>query len=249
MRFIVNIWPIAISKGYKDIIFDELNKNGTIIFAKPIYLNYIGLRNYMVQIYRHNKWSGNFRNHFRGIPRKLNACFYPDTPTYIIEYETDNMDSMLTCKQKIRNLCQCEKHSIHSSDTFEEYCLMKKILLHPPTIELINSVDMDMQRCFTKPFSRFLKLLDTYRLNPDNFLIISKAVYSLYGMKKENRLSWICKTPMSLHRKLDKLNKNEFNSLLSSFSEDIANPNHYISYCGVDFLFPEIIEKMEQALQ
>ena len=84
MKFIANIWPVAVADGYTDTIIKELEKEGPILSIHKIELNYTGLRNYMVQIYRHEKWSGNFHNHFRGIPAKLNPCFHPDTPMYLI---------------------------------------------------------------------------------------------------------------------------------------------------------------------
>ena len=80
MKFIANIWPVAVADGYTDTIIKELEKEGTILSIHKIALNYTGLRNYMIQIYRHEKWAGGFFNHFRGIPAKLNPCYHPDTP-------------------------------------------------------------------------------------------------------------------------------------------------------------------------
>ncbi len=246
MKFIANIWPIAVADGYTDTIIKELEKEGTILSVHKIDLNYTGLRNYMIQIYRHEKWSGNFHNHFRGIPAKLNPCFYPDTPMYLIELEGKSVESMLACKERIRKLCKHEKHSLHTSDTEAEYLLMKKILLHQPTVACMNTTDFDKYKNFTHKFGLFLKLLDFYQLDYEDFLVVSRGVYSLTGIRKENRLSWICKVPKQLPRLLSRLNNREFTGIPDPSCEEIYNPDNHISYCGIDFLTPNIIQKLEQ---
>ena len=247
MKFIANIWPIAVADGYTDTIIKELEKEGTILSIHKIELNYTGLRNYMIQIYRHEKWAGGFFNHFRGIPAKLNPCFHPDTPMYLIELEGSTVESMLTCKDRIRKLCKHEKHSLHTSDTHEEYLLMKKILLHPPTVALMNTVEFDRHTCFTRRFNRLLKTIEKNSLNYDDFLIVSRAAYTLAGISKEKKLSWIYQSKTPLPHKLELLNKKEFQPLQNEYAKDILDSKHHISYCGISFVHPDIIKKIEQA--
>jgi len=256
MRFFVNIWPIAVSDGYLDTILNEIKKEWAITSIHEIHLNYCGLRNYMIQIYRKEKWAGNFSNHFRGIPAKLNPCFAPDTPLYLVEFEADDTNSVLACKERIRKLCKHEKHSMHTSDTTEEYSLMKQILLHTPTIELMNRMELDRNTAFTKSFSRLLKMIEKHNLDTEDFLIVSKACYFLfdrtYGMsssffnRKKVPLSWITLSEKKLPPALDGMNGNEFYHLINDFSEEIRQPQNHVSYCGISFAHKDIIKKMEQ---
>jgi len=252
MNFIANIWPVAVADGYKDTILEELKKEGNIISVHEIPLNYRGLRNYMIQIYRHEKWSGSFFNHFRGIPAKLNPCYHPDTPMFLVEFEGKDVESVLACKERIRKLCKHEKHSMHTSDTPEEYYLMKKILLHAPTIELMNTVDLDKNRGFTKVFSRFLKMLRKYQLNPKDFLIVSEASKSLFGLQsgcfRKCKFSWVTRTKIKLPPKAEAFNQNEFQPVMEQFTQDIYDTRNHISYCGITFVHPDIIQKMTQQM-
>ena len=235
MKFIANIWPIAVADGYTDTIINELEKEGTILAFHEIHLNYTGLRNYMIQIYRHEQWSGNFSNHFRGIPAKLNPCFYPDTPMYLIELEGKNVESMLACKERIRTLCRHEKHSLHTSDTEEEYLLMKKILLHAPTVELMNQVDLDKNTSFTRRFSRFIKTLDFFKLSYNDFLILTPIDDSMGQKAHKPKFNWVRKAPCRLPHLMEWINGKEFTDICAD-TESIFNSKNHISYCGIDIV-------------
>lgn len=240
MNFIANIWPIAVADGYTNTIINELKKEGTILSIHEIHLNYTGLRNYMIQIYRHEKWSGNFSNHFRGIPAKLNPCYHPDTPMYLIELEGKSVESLLACKERIRTLCKHEKHSLHTSDTEDEYLLMKKILLHAPTVELMNQVDFDKDSYFTRHFSRFIKTLDFYKFNYNDFLILSPLIISDNANDKNQKFNWTCKVPHRIPRMMEWLNGKQSSDVHNDKYIDIFNTENHISYCGIDFLCPNL---------
>lgn len=247
MRYVINIWPAAADPGRIQTISGMLASCGTIIQQRAISLNYTGLRNYMVQIYRYEKWAGSSRNHYRGIPAKLNPCYREGRPVWMFELECGNLESLLRTKDRIREFCGIGKHSIHSSDNKEETDLMRSLLTSENTIRLMNRCSLDRYHSFTGNLMKLDRLLKRYGADYRNFVIVSDAVRSLYGLEAHKKLSWIAKTP--LPPAVEKKNAREFEAAAESLRSEIFDENMQVIYCGFHFITLEMLNKIHGAEQ
>ena len=131
------LWPISsVAKRPKAI--GEIANQCAIVLDCTVMLQKNGLRNFMLQIYQNQKWVGTPGNHFSGVMGKVEACFVPGESTQAILFEGGNLESVLTMKDKIRNIFKIDKHAIHISDSNEETKLMAELLFNENSVHALN---------------------------------------------------------------------------------------------------------------
>ena len=72
--YMVCIWPAAEVTQTK-AAEALLKQAGRIVYAQDVELTYLGMKNFMTQIYGHQAWTGTIRNQFRGTMGKADACY------------------------------------------------------------------------------------------------------------------------------------------------------------------------------
>lgn len=176
------LWQTADEKlrgQAKEILEKECGK---IVYVKDIALNYTGLRNFMMQVYGHQKWIGTLEDGHKGLDDKVIRCYKKGSPLTAVVFHCDNLDKVINVKAKIRDLFHLENDSIHISDTDEETRLMADILLNENSRHFLRCGDMD----FSPKVNALMQELkqqknDSLLLGPD----CTMAIYGLKEMKEE----------------------------------------------------------------
>lgn len=176
--FCACLWPAAeaaLSDDAEKIIQEECGK---IIYSKSLKLSYHALRNFMIQIYGHQSWTGTVENKHQGVDSKVEACF-ANRETRVIFFHCESLERVLTAKEHIRELFKIENHSVHISDTDEETRMMAGILLNKNSRHFLEYGDID--------FSRELNCVLQQKRKTgslDNVIMAPEATLAAYGIKE-----------------------------------------------------------------
>lgn len=132
------LWPVADQPEKLAVVEKQLREISTIICRKEIDLNYLGLKQFMVHLYRGESWSGSMDNGYRGIPDKAICCYRRNARTTVYFIENVTHERVLALKQWTRDFYHLDIHSTHSSDTSMEAIDAARMLLNQNSIHLLN---------------------------------------------------------------------------------------------------------------
>ena len=141
--FIVTVFPVATKNGNMLEIRDILVGNGCkIIHEKGVVLEGHGPINLMRQLYSGEAWGGNMQNAFSGYCLKAKYCYEgsSENPTYafLVECEEGGQEHMLKVKDKIREVYNLGKHSVHINDTHEETVNLARVFFNDNSLHFLN---------------------------------------------------------------------------------------------------------------
>lgn len=159
------MWPIANQEQTIKKSINKITTESKIIYSSNVALNKNGLRNFMLQIYGHQKWTGDIATHFSGLMGKVEGCYRPGADTNIIVFEDNSFEHVLRMKDEIREYFHIGKHAIHISDTKEEAYLMAQLLLNQNSVHHLNYGTPD----------KYIRVYEKYKnVKSDN---LAKVIY------------------------------------------------------------------------
>ena len=134
--FVAVIWPTA--SDNLDFIEKKLKE---IIYVKRVSFNFLGLCNFVSQIYPDEQWLGNVENNFKGSKVKAINCYKKNRDTIIIFFNSKKSDHTFL-KNNIRDNFKIGKHSIHICDHANESLNIAKIVLNNGVEVVYNNFDL-----------------------------------------------------------------------------------------------------------
>ena len=218
------LWPVA--KGHTASVRNLLSN---IVYEKSIKLSINGAHNLITQIYSGEEWLGSAANGFNGAMGKVVSCFKDKSPVRMIVFTSNNLDDVNVIKDKIRELYNLGKHSIHITDNKCEALKISKLILNPNSLHFINN---------SRPYKyindynfiiKFKKYLCDNELDPNKFLLTNDIVLSLYGIRSAFQKDCLVIDKIN-HYKLDEVN------FLESENNFFYNPDNYFWFADMKFL-------------
>lgn len=243
------VWPI-VGKSTKISLMEKLlSDRGEIIYKKKIYLNYNGLCNLMVEIYKEFEWIGKAETRFDGTIYKADLCYHPHSPTFYYIVEMDSLGQMKKMKDIIRRLFQVEKSSIHTTDTHTEALNVGYMLLSDCSIDYLN---------VGKPFADigFYRKLNALRTGVDihdleAIALTGNSVFEMYGLKNGNGLE-IAAGNEAARKKMEKLVGSDSFMEVTCIDQNpkkqqvIYDPRQYFRYADIKFLTVATLKKYSE---
>lgn len=114
------LWPRMGNSEIKNETLDIINKQYPLCYTKTINTNLESFVYFIAKVYEAQPWVGNEGNGYAGARAKALNCFAPNKQITFALFEADNLDDVITFKDKIRQRFQSEKHSIHITDNVDE---------------------------------------------------------------------------------------------------------------------------------
>lgn len=119
--FVACIWPKAYSKNNKKLIEEVFKENNCeIVYYTKKKLDYKEFWNLIFEFYKEEPWIGHKLNGFKGITNKTNMCYANNKIVQIYVLQCTSLKSFTFVKEKIRELINLEKSSIHTTDNKKE---------------------------------------------------------------------------------------------------------------------------------
>lgn len=183
--YLAILWP----SSYKH--HNEFENNfDKILYKNTVTLSEIGKHNFIIELYKNEKWLGNFKNDYMGAINKKNFCFSNNNDLKIIIFQSNNKETVFNLKQKLRHKSNLDKHSIHISDdnNFEN---ILNILFCNESLNLINTIKYSKLNDQFDATNRFKNELLDNGLDQRDFAISGSFLLSLYKLRQNNDLDVI----------------------------------------------------------
>jgi len=188
--YFVCIWPSA-DRDKLSKAEDILSGYGDIVYSKEVYLNYNGIRNFMTQIYRGEKWLGSFDDKFSGANYKADPCVNKNNPVVTYILEANSLETVVEAKAKIRDVFALGKHSIHISNHKAEACEMAELLYNPNSVDFLNYADPFKYGTLFYKLPELKAAIEKRNLDKNRFIIDSSGVLEVCGLREAKDVDFL----------------------------------------------------------
>ncbi|QOP41459.1 hypothetical protein [Sulfurimonas marina] len=230
------VWPTA--QGY-DKEIEEIIPN--IVYRKEIKLTPNGAHNLLSQIYYGEKWLGSVENDFKGSQGKLLECFKSFEPVRVIAFQADSLDEVLRIKDKIRDVFNVGKHSIHITDTKEEAIRVVNMVFNNNSIHFLNNAKPNKYLDTHTNLTKFKDFMVQNKLNVENIVLNNSVILSVYGLRESGDIDYFVDDKKEL-----KYNNDELEYYNNKKLELIYNPKNYFYFNDLKFISFTQLYKMKK---
>ncbi len=181
------IWPSA--KG-KQKQLENLIPN--IVYQSSISLNHQAAHNLLSQVYFEENWLGSRDDNFPGVRNKLVECFKTFDDLRVIVFQAESLEQVTLIKDKIRQLFEIGKHSVHISDTKQEAVRISRLLLNENALHFLKYANPVKFPSTAKRIEEFKLFINNNNIKADDILLDSGILLSLYGIRETNDTDYLC---------------------------------------------------------
>ena len=241
------LWPVSDLSHYSEVK-QEIEQIGQIIYDQDVYLTYQGMKNFMVQIYGHQAWTGSIENHFDGVKGKTDACYKGGQAVRTILFEADSFNEVVEVKRRIRSIFGLENHSVHISDNQAETEAMVDLLYNANSVHFLNFAEPYK---YSSIYKKSLELKDAivqrgYELK--RFIIDSSAVLEVCGLREARDVDFLTDYLDVSFDTIDDVDNHE--SQMKYYGVEIQNllynPEHYFCFNGMKYLSVSRLQEMKE---
>lgn len=237
--YIALVWPSAVGRDDELIRFIP-----NVIYRKDVKLTRTGGKNLLVKVYHSETWLGNHENKFKGVQGKLVECFKTSNPMRVIAFQAESYDEVLSIKEKIREVFQIDKHSVHITDTDSDALRVSRLLFNENSVHFLNYADPYKYSHNHLEIEKIHRFFENSGLGPGDILIDGSLLLSLYGIRKNQDIDYLTmgdvneKSPsmpgINNHNEDAHYHGRDTNTL-------IVNPHFHFYYEGIKFIsFPQL---------
>ena len=237
------VWPTA--QGYDEKI-EKVIPN--IVYRKEMTLNPNGAHNLLSQIYYGEEWLGSVEDDFKGSKGKLVECFKNFDPVRVIAFQTDSLDEVLKIKDKVRDIFNVGKHSIHVTDTKEEAIRVARVIFNDNSIHFLNYAKPNRYISTHKKIEKFKDFVNKNKLDPNNMLLDASIILSAYGLREAKDTDFFCFDNSKVLNKFEDINihDEELKYYQDEKNELIYNPKNYFYFNDLKFVSFNQLYKMKK---
>ncbi|MCQ4230888.1 hypothetical protein M8P87_13645 [Pseudomonas stutzeri] len=230
--FVAFLWPVA--QGH-DKVVEQIIPN--IFYRKDVLFTPNGAHNLLSQIYHGERWLGTVENNYSGVKGKLVECFKSFDQVRVIAFQAESLEAVIKIKEKIRGVFGVGKHSIHITDTKDEAVRVARLVLNENSLHFLNYAKPNRYLSVHKKIASFRAYLERNSINPEDIVLDSGVVLSIYGLREAADVDYLAPSEISLDV-VDHLESHD--EVLKHHGEDkgtlIYNPQYYFYFEGVKFL-------------
>ncbi len=247
--FVACLYPV----GYKYQKKAEkiLEKYGSIIHQKDIWLTKSGALEFIRLVYTGEWWTGSYLDDFKHCRGKTLLAFPENLrskyPVRIYLYECDSKAVAIKAKEELRELCQKGNEVIHINDTHEQTKLIAATLFNANSIEFINTRTLKRCENFDQLLTKLQQFIIDNHLNPEHICVDTSAVLSAYGLRDCVDIDILHRDPLPPSFKKHKIDSHSryLHQHVLGLDEMLFNPENHFYYNGIKFLKPELIKQMK----
>lgn len=243
---LVSLFPSAIRN--RNLVDNILLKYANIAYKKDIKLNSTGAFNYTLQIYKGEKWAGNWSNNFSGFRDKTRLCFTNNNPMTVYLIEIEDFSLARKIKEEIRKIYRIGNHSVHINDTHEETLRLSRCLFNKNSIHFLNNANIKKYSNFLNQLNYFEEYLIKNDLDFEEYCITASSVLSLYGLREGKDLDYLHFNSNKITGNSDIDSHNEYGIGKYSKSRDeiIFNPENHFYYGNLKVASLQIIKELKE---
>lgn len=244
--FIVSLFPSATIMGNINRVREILRHMGNLVYEKSINLTNQGSLNFIKELYYKEEWA-EFNNKI-GYVNKRDLCYTNNGHTIIFLVEFDSIETSVMVKQKIRDIYNLGKHSVHINDYHEETLRLSKCLFNNNSIHFMNTYNGLEYPIFEELLNKFKKSIETYELDYDNYCITAGSVLAAYGLRECKDIDYLYFGDKKLNVDESIQSHNEYGIDKYHLHKDdiIFNPNNHFYHFGIKFSSLDVVKKLKE---
>lgn len=245
------IWQKAYAvdkaRGAEDIIRQSSVK---IVSRKQVSLSYRGTKNLLLQIYSHHYWTGDYTNGFKGTERKVDEVYANNDKLTVFIVETNNFDTILDIKNKIRDIYKIENSSIHITDNQEETIQLANLIFNKNSLHYLNHAKIEKYKSTHKRLEHFKDAVAKNGGNLEDHIVDAGSILSLYGIREASDFDYLSVSSV-LADGQESLGLDAHDSQLRYYyySKDdmIFNPEHHFVFNDTKFVSLDRVIEMKKS--
>lgn len=241
--YLAFIWPSA--KG-RDKEIDKIIPK--ILYKKNIRLNYNGAQNLLTQIYYNESWLGNINDNFKGVKAKLAECFKTFEPIRVIAFQASNLHEVVKIKERIRDIFDLGKHSIHITDSKEEALRCSSMVFNDNSIHFLNHSRPNKYPSTHKKVDAFKAFISDREVCHDDVLLDGSMVLSAYGIREAKDVDYLKNNNSKFDLQNDMFERHDSELKYHDIEKLslIYNPQYYFYFNDVKFVSFKQVYKMKK---
>ena len=215
-----------------DISLQQIKKDVRVIYAKNIYLNDLGKRNFINLLYGHEPWWQDA--HY---DRFINLRFKVDQPVRVVFFKPHKEQDLRKVKEKVRSFYGPDNGSIHINDTHKETVWISEAVLNDNALHHLN---------MAPPFSDKIKnQIDCYNQIlsykshlSDAVCIDSSTVLAAYGLRDARDVDYISASGGKICEDSEDIgcHNDEYKDFPVNLEDIVTNPKCHFFYKGTKFM-------------
>lgn len=236
------VWPAA--QGHDQEV-ENIIPN--IVYRKNVELTQNGAHNLLSQLYMGEEWFGNSENNFAGINSKMAECFRHKGPVRVVVFQAESLDESLIIKDKIREVFNIGKHSIHITDRKEEAIDLSRSVFNDNSIHFLNNTKLNKYLSLHSDIEKINTSILVSNLDKSNIVLGGELTLVAYGIKNISDVNPL----VSFDR------KNNFYEAEVSFDENplfyneneanfIYNPLNFFYFKGIKFISYDLVLEIKE---
>lgn len=249
---LVCLFPSATKKGGLTQIRKMLHEEFGVFYEKHIPLNRNGSINLMRELYASEQWAES--NNGLGYREKASLCFETQGIPLVLFIVRMDDKAALNCKEKIRNVYNIGKHSVHINDTWDESKRIARALLNENSIHFLNHSTLHTNPALLKNFREKLfeyvnneVYLATPTQSQENNCLTASIVLQAYGLRNANDIDYIYRTTKLNGSLSDSTHNQYLKSYYECHADEILfNPQFHFYHQGVKFLSHQKLLEMKK---
>ena len=242
---LIFLWPTA-NKSKNSKFYEIINKYGEVVYEKKININTENAWVLIKEIYKNETWLGNYKNQFLGSKNKALWCFQNKNPLRVILYESNN--DLVKVKQRIRNLYNEGKHSVHITDNYNETHELSNLMFNKNSIHWINNYLLKKYNWFEELFFNYKKFLNNSNFENNKFCIDGSSILSIYGLREARDIDFIHTYEKIIDTKI--IGVTDHNSASNYHNQDrfslLNDPRYFFYYSGFKVIALEQLKQYKK---
>ncbi|MCH5342452.1 MAG: hypothetical protein J1E64_00325 [Acetatifactor sp.] len=246
--YLVCIWPRADYEALYDQIYEFLEQQAKIVYEKKIKFSVTGFIYFIAQIYSHQDWVGNEKNHFLGAAEKARNCWDEKRKVLSFVIEAQSLERVVHIKEYIRGMFGIGNHSIHITDNQKETISIASLLYNKNSLDLMNYGEPDKYLQSSLKRKTFAQYIRKAGMSIDDFVVDSSSVLALYGLRDAEDIDYLYlhdSTELFDDKNIE-CHEEFLNQYSMSKNEMILNPENYLVYDGIKFITLNILLKFKK---
>ena len=173
------IWPKAADPIKRRDAIGLIDKEYNIIYTKTFKPSFRQFDRLIAQIYMHDDWVGNIENGFSGSKGKSLLTFQKDADLTFVVFEGFGKEGIIRFKERVRNIFQIGKHSIHITDNLEQTAFLADIILNRNSLRFLEEGNPDKYKLLIRD------IYNAYKGNGMLNLSAAKIIWGFSGKQSE----------------------------------------------------------------
>ena len=227
----------------------KLEQIADIVHLRKVFMSLEAGSVLLRQVYMGHEWT-KWSTQQSGFNHKVKSCFPFSGKVRVVLLDNFAPEQLRDTKEKIRQLYDLGKHSIHITDSTQETLITAKALFNKNSVNLLENSKSKYIESFHDQLSAFREWLTDAGLDSELVCIDSGSVLASFGLREIRDIDFLyhgdestlppCPTGIACHNETETLYGKKVNEI-------VADPNNHYWYMGLKFCTPELVKSMKMS--